>query len=423
MTELVDTENIKEYQQKNGINNITHLATASLYDSSIKKVCRNPNIRMSHAFSNTLGIDIEQVDQMKTGTCWLQAALTKLSFMSRIQYVNNEKKTYLRFSVWYLMFFDKIEKSAVFLTRCLQKRNEDDRELYHLLQEPIADGGDWPMFCHLINKYGIVPFDTYPLSYQAKNSSQLNTVINQYLRRVCRNVNESNIRSHIDKIHDILLRCLSIPPHSLNLNEEENGLSFEGSPLEFWQLIKKYTRIDDYICLQDAPTKNLHAFYTSWYSNNCANLKQHTFFTVQMSELKDACARCIENKIPVWFTSGTRGGADFSRKLLKDRALDYETLFSIDIDDGMTKSDLMRCRYTKPTHAMLLIGFHRNTKGQIVRWKVQNSWKKSGILSMCDDWFSKNVFEIAIPSNIYHLPPPTKVTVLEPWDILSTVAN
>ena len=46
------------------------------------------------------------------------------------------------------MFYDKLEKSAVFLHKFLSGDQLDERTRIFLLQDPISDGGTWSMFCH-----------------------------------------------------------------------------------------------------------------------------------------------------------------------------------------------------------------------------------------------------------------------------------
>ena len=72
-------------------------------------------------------------------------------------------------SITFLMFYDKLEKAAVFLHRFLDKKLDERTKIY-LLDEPISDGGTWSMFCHLVSKYGITTEYSYPETYQAKNT-------------------------------------------------------------------------------------------------------------------------------------------------------------------------------------------------------------------------------------------------------------
>ena len=59
----------------------------------------------------------------------------------------------------YQMFWDKLEKSNYFLESILDTLDEptDGRLIQPLIASPVQDGGQWDMFCALVDKYGCVP--------------------------------------------------------------------------------------------------------------------------------------------------------------------------------------------------------------------------------------------------------------------------
>ena len=64
----------------------------------------------------------------------------------------------------YTLFYDKLEKANYFLESILDTLEEptNGRVIAHLLMAPLNDGGQWDMFCNLIEKYGVVPKDAMP---------------------------------------------------------------------------------------------------------------------------------------------------------------------------------------------------------------------------------------------------------------------
>ena len=408
---MLDFSSIKRREAKMEKDIKLQVITSALYQRSIKNVSKNPNVRLSHEFSHVIPYDVEPLEQHRTGTCWLQAACTFLCMRAKMNGITFKP------SIAYLMYYDKLERAVVFLHRITQT-NLDDRTKYHLLEEPISDGGSWSMFVFLIKKYGIVPFETYPQTYQAKNTKQLNYILNTYLRNTNVDDIKKNMSLHIEKVHEILTACLSLPPNNIVLTKEKNGVDFNGTPQSLFIRL----RIDlNFTCFQHAPTKIEGEKYVIYQSNDHTNMEQHCFHAVNLDVLKKMTVECLELNIPVWFTANVGGGADFSRKLMECNAIDYELLF--DIGHTNSKEYLMERRSVKPSHAMLSIGVHCDN-GKPVRWKVQNSWgKKTAFLTMSEKWFNNNVFEIAIPFDISHKFVSHKPPIhLAPWDILSTVA-
>lgn len=408
---MLDIDSIKNRENNMRRNTRLQIITSALFQRSIRNVSKNPNIRLSDYFSHVIPHEIEPLEQHRTGTCWLQAACTFLCIRAKMNGITFKP------SITYLMYYDKLERAAVFLHRIIND-DLDDRTKYHLLDEPITDGGSWSMFVFLIQKYGIVPFETYPQTYQAKNSKQMNFILNTFLRTAKVEDIKKDANYHISKVHEILSSCLSLPPNFVTLSKEKNGVNFKGTPQELFINL----RIDvNFTCLQHAPTRIENQRYAIYQSNDHTNMKQHCFHAVNLNILKQKVLDCLKLNIPVWFTANVGGGADFSRKLLECNAIDYKTLFNL--DDNNTKEFLMERRSVKPSHAMLFIGVHCEN-GNPIRWKVQNSWgKKTAFLSMSDKWFDENVFEIAIPSDLAPTFDSNKSIIqLDPWDILSTVA-
>ena len=131
----------------------TDIITSALFFRSIKDISRNPNVRLDNYFSTTLTNTVKPFDQEKTGTCWLQAGLTALCICAQKHSVK------FRPSITYLMFFDKLEKAAVFMTRFSQQDIHEDhnsRLKTLLLDNPIDDGGTWSMFKHLITTLYVI---------------------------------------------------------------------------------------------------------------------------------------------------------------------------------------------------------------------------------------------------------------------------
>ena len=75
----------------------------------------------------------------------------------------------MEFSQNYLFFYDQLEKANLFLQGVIDTRNLpfEDRQVDWLFSNPLSDGGQFTGVSNLITKYGLVPAEAMPETYQA----------------------------------------------------------------------------------------------------------------------------------------------------------------------------------------------------------------------------------------------------------------
>ena len=121
------------------------------------------------------------MNQQSTGRCWMFAGLNTL----RPTVVNKFSIATFKLSPNYLFFWDKLEKSNLFLEKmiALAGCDDDDRELATLIAGPCGDGGWWSYVVALIDKYGVVPEEIMPETFASANTGSLNTILYRKLRQ------------------------------------------------------------------------------------------------------------------------------------------------------------------------------------------------------------------------------------------------
>jgi bleomycin hydrolase len=87
------------------------------------------------------------------------------------------------FSTAYLQFWDKMEKSNLFLEQMIELRDRTftDREWQLLVEWAEGDGGWWNYVTALIEKYGVVPKDVMPETYASEHTGTMNRVLKMRL--------------------------------------------------------------------------------------------------------------------------------------------------------------------------------------------------------------------------------------------------
>ena len=77
----------------------------------------------------------------------------------------------------------------------------------------------------------------------------------------------------------------------------------------------------------------------------------------------------------------------------------YKTDELFDVDTYMTKAERLATGEGEVSHAMTLVGVDLD-KGEIRKWKVENSWSeksgRKGYFTMSDKWFDEFVYEVVV---------------------------
>lgn len=387
----------------------------------------------------------EVVDQKSTGTCWLQAGMTFLSALARRNGIN------VRFSLTHLIYHDKLGKAQAFMRRYREtlesssKESEKSKRVrWHLLKEPITDGGTWGMFIHLIKTYGVVPHDSRLPMRQAVQTSQINKYLNDYLRKQAFLLEEAmeNDRDRADElmgktrlcVEDALLRAYGFPSDQVTLVEKVHGRDFIGESKELCSMIRTHWC---YTVLTDAPDRHKPNHQPKRYigpeTNDAQDLSQDRFLVVDMNDIVRATIEQLKYGIPVWFTCEV--SFDFCPHHGVATAGIYNTDLILNLtcntdDAANEKENRMKTQRISPAHAMLLTGV-KLQDGKPTHWRIQNSWGTEheygkGFLTADHKWFQQYVFQVAIDDFFLGkvlAKAKAEEEKLQPWDIFATVAH
>ena len=162
-------------------------------------------------------------DQKSSGRCWLFTGLNVL----RAKMIDKYDLPSMEFSQNYLFFYDQLEKANLFLQGVIDTRKLpfDDRKVDWLFSNPLSDGGQFTGVSNLITKYGLVPSEAMPETYQSNNTSQMASLLKLKLREdglALRKAYEDNRAGsaqlqemkvkQLAEIYRFLVLCLGEPP-------------------------------------------------------------------------------------------------------------------------------------------------------------------------------------------------------------------
>ena len=442
--EAVTEQLLGRYRQEVASSHGFKTISNAVRKSGIQAVAIDPD-RVA-AMTHTYSLDIETsavTHQKQSGRCWMFAALNVL----RHHVEQDLKLKSFEFSQNYTMFWDKFEKSNAFLENILETAAEpyDSRVVAFLLESPVGDGGQWDMFVALVEKYGLVPKDAMPETFQSSQSRAMNMLITVKLREdavklrrlVAEKASDSAVQAAketmLGEIYRILVANLGAPPKSFDFEYKDKDGNFHAernlNPKSF---LEKYVKInlDDYVSLINAPTddKPMNRTYTVRFLASVKDGRPVVYLNLPIDELRRVALAQLEDKEPVWFGCDT--GKMLRRDLgIWDRGLfDYETVY--DTDFGMTKEERLLFHETAMNHAMVFTGVDV-VDGVPKRWRVENSWgpdnADKGFYTMNDSWFDEHMFEIAAPKGL--LPAELQAAlelapiVLPAWDPMGSLAR
>lgn len=381
-------------------------------------------------------------NQKNSGRCWMFAGLNVLR--QRIIEKYNIKDFEL--SQCYVMFWDKLEKCNYFLESIIGTSEEeaDSRVVMWILDNPIADGGQWDMFANIVEKYGVVPKCVMPETFHSSKSPRMNNILATKLRKgaiILRKLhkdgkNADEIRIEKEKImsdiYRILCCFLGNPPKKIDFEYRDNDkkfYSFENlSPVDFYE---KFIGINirDYVSIINAPSngKKFDTTYTVKYLGNVCGGVDIKYLNVDINTLKKLALKQLKDNEAVWFGCDVGKMSNSDAGVMDSDLYDYSTILNTDL--SMTKGERLDYGESCLTHAMVLTGVDiKNDKAK--RWKVENSWGEEkgnkGYFVMSDAWFDEYTYQIVINKKYlsdklmkaYKKEP----IVLEPWDPMGSLA-
>lgn len=438
--EKIDSYYINQVKEEYLQSDVYTIARHALNNHRMSEITR-ANERTEYTRNNfSINIEtLEATNQLASGRCWIFAGLNVLREKIAKKY-NIEK---FELSQNYVAFYDKLEKCNYFLEKAIEFIDSDreDRAYDAILKNGIEDGGQWDMFVNIINKYGVVPKDAYPETFQSSHTAAVDNVLNTYLRKFAVEIkefgNKNEIKAKKEKaigdIYKVLCSCFGVPPTSFSFeftDKDKNYYIYKNiSPKEFYE---EYIDMDlnQYVSIINSPTqdKPFNKLYTVKHLGNVVEGNPIRYINLEMDRFKELIVEQLKDGELVWFGSDCGKFADFKGGIWDDLYIDRDVL--LQIDTQMTKAQQLDTRESAMDHAMVITGVNLD-EGTPTKWKIENSWGDKdafkGYHVATDSWFDKYVFQAVI--NKKYLSEDeieilrSKPIELELWDPMGTLAN
>lgn len=369
-------------------------------------------------------------DQQSSGRCWLFTGLNVL----RAKMIDKYDLPGMEFSQNYLFFYDQLEKANLFLQGVIDTKDLpfDDRKVDWLFSNPLSDGGQFTGVSNLITKYGLVPSEAMPETYQANNTSQMAMLLKLKLREYGLDLRsayeegfreigkrpkkdvEKRLAALEDKLREMKVRQLSEIYRMLALCLGEPVKEFEWTRCDKNNDIvsrKKYTPKsfydefigedleNNYVMIMNDPCREYGKVYEIDYDRHVYDGHNWLYINLPVERIKEMAIASIKDNVAMYFSCDVGKFYDRKKGVLDLNNFDYESLMGVDF--GMNKKERVQTHASGSSHAMTLIAVDICPEtGKPVKWMVENSWGPSsgykGCLIMTDEWFDEYMFRLVV---------------------------
>ena len=415
----------------------------NLYDKAISNALAGTSIAtLAVNADNAAMIDTHFSDRVKTkgitdqkssGRCWLFTGLNVL----RAKMIDKYDLPGMEFSQSYLFFYDQLEKANLFLQGVIDTRKLpfEDRKVDWLFSNPLSDGGQFTGVSNLITKYGVVPAEAMPETFQANNTSQMANLLKLKLREFGlelraavkarpAELQEMKIRQ-LAEIYRMLALCLGEPVKEfewVRCNKNNEIVSRETyTPMSFYQEFIGEDLENNYIMVMNDPTREYGKVYEIDYDRHVYDGHNWLYINLPIERIKEMAIASIKDNVAMYFSCDVGKFQSRSKGTLDIANFDYESLMGVTF--GMDKKQRVMTHASGSSHAMTLIAVDI-VNGEPVKWMVENSWGPNsgykGCLIMTDEWFEEYMFRLVVekkyvPEDVLKMLDQTPVQ-LPAWD-------
>ncbi len=348
--------------------------------------------------------------QRKSGRCWLFATMN----IMREKVMEKTGLEKFELSGNFLSFYDKLEKANNFLEMVIANADKDmDDRMTDYIFSGIGDGGYFEMARDLVKKYGVVPKECMPESYQSEHTDKLDEITNTLLKKdamllrkaVKDNKDAKKLKEKfLEEIYRINVIAFGEPVESFDFSyRDKDGKNFHEdkniTPKEFYD---KYVgeELDKYITVVNEPMekRKMYQVYTVHHSCCMTDKTLHSL-NLPMDELETMAIKQLKDNTPVWFACDVGAFGDRKEGVLDPDSFSYEGLLG-GITFDQDKGTRLISRSSGANHAMVLVGVNFDKNKTPNRWKIENSWGKDvgkdGYFVCSEKYFKEFVYEVIV---------------------------
>lgn len=397
--------------------------TGSTTDKALRNIMVNNSpakLALNHEnatkFNSDFSHRVESIaisDQESSGRCWMFTGMNVLRNQAIRKF--NLPATF-QFSQAHLFFYDQLEKSNLFLQAMIDTYKEpiDGQQVQWLFKNPISDGGQFTGVANLIDKYGLVPSDVMPETYNTNNTSSISNLISLKLREyglelremaVQKGMTPEKLKSRKTEMLSTIYRMLALtfgePPTQFTWTQKDASGKIvetaEYTPKSFYEKFAK-TDFSKYYMVMNDPTREYYKVYEIQYDRHVYDGQNWRYINLPMEKIAPMCIASIKDSTMMYFSCDVAKFLNREKGFMDVNNYDYGSLMGTTF--GMDKKERVSTFASGSSHAMTLCAVDLDKDGKPIKWMVENSWGSSygykGFLIMTNDWFNEYMFRVVL---------------------------
>ena len=349
-------------------------------------------------------------NQEQSGRCWLFTGFNVL----RAKAMARHGWSQCEFSQGYSFFWDQLEKSNLFLQGIIDTRERPitDQMVEWLLKHPLSDGGTYTGVADLVAKYGIVPAEVMPETYNTNNTSRVTSLIKEKLREFALQLREAKGSTKelealktdmLGTVYRMLVLSMGEPVKEFTwAPKDANGKALSEpksyTPQSFYKQWIGEDLNADYVMLMNDPSRDYWKVYEIDFDRHVYDGHNWLYVNLPIDEIKQMAFASIKDSTMMYFSCDVAKQLNSTRGLLDMDNYDYASLFGTTF--GMDKKQRIQTFDSGSSHAMTLMAVDMDEQGNFKKWMVENSWGATngyrGHLIMTDEWFNEYMFRLVV---------------------------
>ncbi len=353
-------------------------------------------------------------NQKSSGRCWMFSGLNVL----RANFAaTHDQKQVVEFSQAYLFFYDQLEKANLMLQGTIDNASKpiDDERVQFFFKNPINDGGTFCGVADLAGKYGLVPMQVMPETYNSDNTSRMAKIISSKLREfglelrgmVAAKKKDTAIKQRktemLGTIYHILSLTLGEPVKEFSYTFRDSKGNAVGeakayTPKTFYDATVGNKLNGTFIMVMNDPRRPYHKTYEVDYDRHTYDGHNWKYLNLPMEEIAQLAIASLKDGRKMYSSYDVGKQLDRTIGYSDLDNYDYGTLFGTTFP--MNKADRISTFDSGSTHAMTLTAVNLDANGQPTEWKVENSWGASygqaGCIIMTNRWFNEYMFRLVV---------------------------
>lgn len=360
-------------------------------------------------------------DQQSSGRCWMFSGLNVLRANFAKAHADTDATDALHgavveYSQAYLFFYDQLEKANLMLQGTIDNARKpmDDTRVQFFFKNPLNDGGTFCGVADLTEKYGLVPMSVMPETYNSDNTSRMSKLIASKLREyglelrrmVASGKTAAQLRARktemLGTVYHMLAVTLGEPVKTFTYtfrNKDGKALLTKTyTPKSFYDATVGHPLNGTFIMVMNDPRRPYHKTYEVAYDRHTYDGHNWKYLNLPMEEIAQLAIASLKDGHKLYSSYDVGKQLDRKSGFCDTDNYDYATLFGTTFP--MDKADRIATFDSGSTHAMTLTAVDLDTKGQPLKWKVENSWGATygykGCLIMTNRWFNEYMFRLVV---------------------------